>query len=140
MSKRTCFLMLALFFVSLVSINCSVIGESEADISTVTIVSPSDAATTERLAAKEVRRYLYLRTGKLFPIVRSNNKLPSKGSLIIVGQKGRPAVRTLTGENPKLASSVNSLEAQQYLLKTITFRNQQAVLVMAKRSPMSVLP
>jgi len=41
------------------------------------VIVQSDSATqAERLAAKEIRRYLYLRTGKLFPIVQTNSKLP----------------------------------------------------------------
>ncbi|MHC4748627.1 MAG: hypothetical protein ACYTFW_02015, partial [Planctomycetota bacterium] len=78
MSKSICFLTLILIFIPLLSISCSVVGEPENDVPTVTIVSPSEATTAELLAAKEVRRYLYLRTGKLLPIVQSHNKLPSK--------------------------------------------------------------
>ncbi|MHC4555741.1 MAG: hypothetical protein ACYS80_00395, partial [Planctomycetota bacterium] len=65
MSKSICFLTLILIFIPLLSISCSVVGEPENDVPTVTIVSPSEATTAELLAAKEVRRYLYLRTGKL---------------------------------------------------------------------------
>jgi len=130
MKKSTCYLTLALLSLPLISISCHT---SEVDVSTVaddvTIISPSDATTAERLAAKEIRRYLYLRTGKLLPTVQSKNKLPSKTSLIIVGQKGRPAIKTLIAKNTALASSVNSLEPQQYLLKTIAFGDYQAVLI-----------
>lgn len=130
MRRGTCYLTLALFSLLLISISCHT---SEADVldvaDDVTIVSPSDATTAERLAAKEIRRYLYLRTGKLLPIVQSNNKLLSKTSLIVTGQKDRPAVKTLSGKDKKLASSVASLEPQQYLLKTITFRKRPVVLI-----------
>jgi len=128
--RSTSLLTLALLSLLLISISCQT---SETGVSTVaddvTIVSPSDATTAERLAAKEIRRYLYLRTGKLLPIVQSKNKLPSKTSLIVVGQKGRPAVKVLTDKNKKLASSVALLEPQQYLLKTIAFGDHQAVLI-----------
>jgi len=99
------------------------------EVDTVTIVSPSDATMVEDLAAKEIRRYLYLRTGRWIPIVSSESKLPLKTSLIVIGQKNQPAIKTLTNENAKLASSVDSLESQQYLLKTVALRNQQAVLI-----------
>ena len=34
-----------------------------------TIVSPENASPLEKLAAREVRRYFYLRTGELAPVV-----------------------------------------------------------------------
>jgi len=124
--RSTSLLILALLTLPLISISCQTF---ETEVSTVTIVSPSDATAAERLAAKEIRRYLYLRTGKLLPIVQSKNKLPSKTSLIVVGQKDRPAIKTLIAKNTALASSAISLEPQQYLLKTIAFGDHQAVLI-----------
>ena len=35
------------------------------------IVCDKGASAPEKLAAKEVRRYVYLRTGKLLPIIRA---------------------------------------------------------------------
>jgi len=130
MKNCTCFLTLTLLSILLISISCHT---SEADVlnvaDNVTIVCPSGVMAAENLAAKEIRRYLYLRTGNLVPIVQSKNKLPSKTSLIVIGQKNRPAVKTLIAKNTELASSVNSLEHQQYLIKTITFGDHQAVLI-----------
>ena len=122
MRKGVRFLTLALLSVLLVSISCSVNRGTESDVSTITIVSPSEATTAECLAAQEVRRYVYLRTGKLLPIVRSDKNLPSKTPLIIVGQKDRPAIRRITDKNAELASSIGSIESQQYLIKTIVSR------------------
>lgn len=129
MRKGIRFLMLAVLFVSLAVIGCSANHQTEVDVSTVTIISPSDATTAECLAAQEVRRYVYLRTGKLLPIVHSGKNLPSKTSLIIVGQKDRPSIRTITDKNAGLPSSANSLKPQQYLIKTINFRDRQALLI-----------
>ncbi|HUT46366.1 MAG TPA: hypothetical protein VMX36_08770, partial [Sedimentisphaerales bacterium] len=84
MIKGIRFLTPAVLFVSLASTGCSVNRGPESEVSAVTIISPSDATTAECLAAQEVRRYVYLRTGKLLPIVRSDKNLPSKTSLIIV--------------------------------------------------------
>jgi len=70
MIKGIRFLAPAVLFVLLASVGCSVNRGPESEVSAVTIVSPSDATITECLAAQEVRRYLYLRTGKLPPIVR----------------------------------------------------------------------
>ncbi len=131
MTKKNAWLStVALVFMLLVSTGCT---PGTADVSVavdaVTIVSPKDATEAEHLAAKEIRRYLYLRTGKLLPIVQSDGKLPSKTCLVVVGQKNRPAIKALVGKDAKLTSSVRSLEPQQYLLKTITRRKQQAVLI-----------
>ena len=95
MRKGIQLLTLTVLCVSLVSIGCSLNRGTGADVSTITIISPSDATTSEYLAAQEVRRYVYLRTGKLLPIVRSDKNLPSKTSLIIVGHKDRPAVKSV---------------------------------------------
>jgi alpha-glucuronidase len=129
MRKGVYLLMLAVFSLSPGLISCSLNREQRADVSNITIVSSSDATTTECLAAKEIRRYVYLRTGKLLPIVRNSKNLPSKTPVIIVGQKDCPAVRAITDKNPELASSTNSLQSQQYLIKTINFNDRQAVLI-----------
>ena len=42
----------------------------------ITIVEPPKAALPERLAAREIRRYLYLRTGELVPIVAADSERP----------------------------------------------------------------
>ena len=122
-------MMLILFCALFVSMSCSTIHRDTTDAVAVTIISPSEATTTESLAAKEVRRYVYLRTGKLLPIARSRDKLPAGTSLIIVGHKDHPAVQTLTVQNPTLASSIASLEPQHYLLRTTRFRNQRVILI-----------
>jgi hypothetical protein len=129
MSRNIFLLALILFCAPLFCIGCSVIAGRSADAPAFTIVSPSNATTVEDLAAKEVRRYVYLRTAKLLPIVRSKDGLLARTALIVVGQKDRPAVRAITAKDAKLASSVGSLEAQQYLLRTMNIGNRQAVLI-----------
>ena len=131
MTKKNAWLStVALVFMLLVSTGCTPgTADVSAAVDAVTIVSPKDATEAEHLAAKEIRRYLYLRTGKLLPIVRSSGKLPSKTSLVIVGQKNRPAIKALLNKDAKLTSSVRSLEPQQYLLKTLNYRRPQAILI-----------
>jgi len=129
MGKGIHFLIPALLFISLASTGCSVNRQVDANASTVTIVSPYGATTAEYLAAQEVRRYVYLRTGKLLPIVRSDNNLPSNTSFIVVGQKDRPAVKRMIAENAELTSTIDSLESQQYLIKTIDSENRQVLLI-----------
>jgi hypothetical protein len=67
-----------------------------------------DTTDRERLAAQEVRRYVYLRTGEL------PGKTGQQGT-IVIAQKNSPAV---TDEAVRTAS--RDLQAQQYVLKTIT--------------------
>ncbi|MFH1716120.1 MAG: malectin domain-containing carbohydrate-binding protein [Planctomycetota bacterium] len=129
MSRRTCFLVLISCCAALAVIGCSAMQGPKGGNPSVTIVSPSDATIPERLAAKEIRRYLYLRTGKVVPIVQSDGRLPSTAHLIVVGQEGRPAVEKLAGRDTGLAALVNALGSEQYLLKTFDLANRQVVLV-----------
>lgn len=52
-----------------------------------TIVFNHEASEIEQLAAQEVRRYVYLRTGALLPI-KAASKLPHSGDLIAVASAG----------------------------------------------------
>ncbi len=97
--------------------------------SDVTIVCPGKGGVHEQLAAKEIRRYLYLRTGELLPIIWGSEKLPVKGDLIIAGQKDRKIIRDLIGTDEKLKSSVASLAAQQYQIKTLVLNGRKVVLI-----------
>ncbi|MHC4543948.1 MAG: hypothetical protein ACYSYL_05390 [Planctomycetota bacterium] len=51
----------------------------------ITFVYSSQAYGPESLAAKEVRRYLYLRTGKLLPIVQYVSSLDCEFKINIPG-------------------------------------------------------
>ncbi|MHC4623823.1 MAG: hypothetical protein ACYS4W_07960 [Planctomycetota bacterium] len=96
---------------------------------TVSIVRPAKASFAERLAAREIRRYLYLRTAELLPILESHTELPAQTHLIVVGQKGRAVVGHLTAKDAALKSSVASLGAQQHRLKTVNIENRRVVLI-----------
>lgn len=54
-----------------------------APVADVRVVYPSDADTSVLLAAKELRRYIYLRTGELTPL-EAVEVLPAAGELIVV--------------------------------------------------------
>jgi len=109
-------------------------GESE----DVAIVCSPDATSAEHLAAKEVRRYLYLRTGRL-PVIVEAGARPAWGNVsIVVGQKGSPAVRLVTGGDRKRASAVDSLKREQYLLKTIK-DGERTTLLIAGGDPIGTL-
>ena len=83
------------------------------------ICSPS-ASIQEKLAAREVRRYVYLRTGKLLPISQSNTP-PADTDAILVARADRPIVGKLL--------SVGGLGPQEYLLKTVPHQGRRVLLV-----------
>jgi len=95
----------------------------------ITIVYSSQASGPERLAAKEIRRYLYLRTGKLLPIVRYNRNLDFETGLIIIGRKDRDIIKRIQDNNAVLTSSITALKPQHYQIKTLKSMNKPVVLI-----------
>ncbi len=91
------------------------------------VVCPKEASAIERLAGKEVRRYVYLRTGALLPIVQD---VPADGTvaLIVVGRKDRPVMRAFLSD-ARLGAAVSALAAQQYLLKSSQQHGRPVVLL-----------
>ncbi len=55
----------------------------DAAAESITVVEPQQAGLPERLAAREVRRYLYLRTGQVLPIVASEWQRPLGRSIVV---------------------------------------------------------
>ena len=102
------------------------VGEEDATMPAA-VVCTKDSSSVEKLAAKDVRRYVYLRTGKLLPIV---DRLASnaEGGWIVVGTKDRPAVQALLSDNGQKAV-VAHLGPEQYVLKTLRHDGQSALLV-----------
>ncbi|MCC6125640.1 MAG: hypothetical protein IT426_11800 [Pirellulales bacterium] len=89
------------------------------------IVAAQDGAFAERLAAREIRRYFYLTTGKLLPI--ADKEVP--GAMILVGAKQRSFFKDAGALDPSLARDIESLQPEQYLLKTISHHGRRALLV-----------
>ena len=81
----------------------------------VVIVTPRETSWAENLAAREVRRYLYLRTGQLFPTVSETDRSYPSGDLIVVSRKDRDLLANI----PETAAAVRTLEPEGYLLKTL---------------------
>lgn len=95
----------------------------------ITIVYSSQASGVERLAAKEVRRYLYLRTGKLLPIMQYVSSLDFDASLIVIARKDRDIIKRIQDKYTGLASSITALKPQQYQIKTLKSMNKPVVLI-----------
>ena len=87
-------------------------------------MSPRGASQMETLAAREVRRYVYLRTGRLLPMLTEPKGMLPKGDLILVARKDRPLVRS--GADAQLLASLDSLAPQSYWLKTIPSQRSSA--------------
>ena len=91
------------------------------------IAHPHDASPLEILAAREICRYLYLRTGKLLRIV-PRSILPRDFRGFLVGEKDRPLV-TASLDDPKLQKTVRGLDPQQFLLRKIARDQREFVLI-----------
>jgi hypothetical protein len=88
----------------------------------VAVICPPSAGYQEKLAAREIRRYVYLRTGELPTIGQA-----VKGDAIVVATKERPIVNQLA--DAPLRTVVDKLEPQQYVLKTLPGTNHRVVLI-----------
>jgi len=86
-----------------------------------TIVRPAGATIREKLAAREVRRYVYCRTGQVLLIA---DKMLADGEAIVVARKDRPVVTALAD-----ATDFAALGPQQYCLLTVKRGRRRALLV-----------
>ena len=93
-----------------------------------TVVYPKEASFAERLAAREVRRYLYLRTGKLSPLVSSEELIPPSSNLILLGRQESKLVGQYAN-NKEMAGKVGKLTPQGFLLKTLNSGGRAITLV-----------
>ncbi|MBM4018140.1 MAG: hypothetical protein FJ288_07385 [Planctomycetes bacterium] len=93
-----------------------------------TIVVAADAAYAETLAAKEVRRYVYLTTGALLPLAAAD-ALPPTGDLIVVSAEDRLSWRTLEAALPPEVRRLK-VRPQQYVLHTVTQGGRKALLAL----------
>lgn len=91
------------------------------------VVCSTDASEQEKLAAREVRRYVYLRTGELLAVVEAD-ALPDEGATILVARKDRPIVARLVTD-VSLRSTIDGLGPQQYVLKTLDLGDRRLVLI-----------
>ncbi len=92
------------------------------------IVVALDASPTEVLAALEVRRYVYVRTGHLLDLVARDRLLPSNPSGIVVATK-QHAPRLAGTLDPVFAASLGALLPQEYRLRTLVRRNTQTLFL-----------
>lgn len=90
------------------------------NISDLLIIYPEDGSPTEFLAAKEIRRYIYLRTGR-FLSVMGVKSIPQTGNLILVANSNDSLVR-----NIDLGYTAKSGEI---IIKTINNNNRNVLAI-----------
>jgi len=91
------------------------------------IVISEEASALEELAAKEVRRYLYLRTGELVRIEPRADAAGVRGDAVLIMEKGHFLASRFT--DPGLRKKVEALGAEEYLLKSFPHRKSAVLLV-----------
>lgn len=108
-----------------------------ARVAPTAIIAPAEPSYAEALAARELRRYFYVRSGKLLPI--GWGKAPP-GPAIVVGSKVRPAVQTAAAGTPWQLTFA-SLHAEEYLLavRPPARPGEHPVLVVAGGDPVGTL-
>ena len=101
------------------------------------IIAPANATPVEKLAAREVRRYVYVRTGTLLPIVTDADPAPAATCRIVLGGKDGPLVQKFLAGDASLGY-INQLQPQQYRLRTLN-TSAGRVLLIAGGDPLGVL-
>lgn len=94
---------------------------------TIVIRHAADASMPEVLGARELHRYLYLRTG-LLPRLESAGTAELVGQGLTVGSKDRPLVAE-SALKAGLGGEVARLAPQQYLIRSMDRNGQRAVLI-----------
>ena len=79
------------------------------------IVLSRDASVLETLAAREVRRYVYLTSHELLPIVEVATSVPDGGDAIVVARKDRAIVGALASDD-QVKRAIAALGAEQFIL------------------------
>ena len=103
-----------------------------------TIAISKTPSLQEAYAAREVRRYLYLRTGELLPILElEGSKLPGSGNIILIGSATSPIVKAFS-ESVKIQNPDLQLKPEEYCLKTFT-QNDRKILMVTGRDAVSTL-
>jgi hypothetical protein len=97
------------------------------------IVHPENAAPLERLAAKEVRRYLYVRTGRLVAVEPREDLTRLAKETILICQKDRFLAENSAAE--ELKQKVAGLGEQEYLLETFSQKGKRVLLVAGGDGP-----
>ncbi len=100
------------------------------------IAVSSGASFSEKFAAKEVRRYLYLRMGTVARIVEHASAIPGSGPAVVVARKDRPLVKS--AGDAKLAAEIAKLGPEAYRIRTV-MKDARRIVVIAGGGDAGVL-
>ena len=93
----------------------------------VAIVRSDKASFQVRLAGREIRRYVYLRTGALMRISTPASSFKTVDG-IVIGVKGAPHLKAQV-KDKALAGRIGALGPQQYVIKTVASGSGRAVII-----------
>ena len=86
------------------------------------IVYPDGYSMKEQLAAKEIRKYIYLCSGELLEL-RSLNELPESGDYILVSSSDRSLMTSVE-------TQVNhEIQPHGFVIKSIALKNQNILII-----------
>ena len=101
----------------------------------LSVFLPPGASYAEKLAARELCRYFFLRTGRLPPIVAAPaTPQPGAGDGVLVARKDRGLLAGLRA-GADLDARIASLRPQQYLLQTIESGGRRLLVVAGGDDP-----
>jgi len=93
----------------------------------VAIYLSENSSRLETLAAKEVRRYVYLRTGSLLPLQHTVDAGSRQSDLILIAKKDDKILQEL--DDAGLKKKLNQIEGEQYILQTIAQSGRKITLI-----------
>jgi len=115
-------IIVAMFLLSaIVVVSCGVLKKGPI------IIISKDASALEELAAQEVRRYLYLRTGKLLLVEPRSNAADVRHDAIVILEKEHFLAADFS--DLELKPKVEALGAEEYVLKTFPHRRKTVLVV-----------
>ena len=94
---------------------------------TVTVVAGAGAGMPG-LAASEVQRYVYVRTGQWPELVKAGQAAPA-GDLIVVAERSSPAAMSVIGADAGVTDAVSKLGPEQYIIRTIRPKDTAITLI-----------
>jgi len=100
------------------------------------IIQAEPSFVQENLAAKELRRYIGLRTGAQSDIIDQRRNAEA-GADLIIGIKNQSYLKPYPSDL-KLSQKIEALESQQYILKTVPVAGGRVLLIVGG-DPMGVL-
>jgi len=115
-------ILLSYALVILLSLACQPSGRA------VAVYVPARASFAEKLAASEVRRYFYHRTGELLPLKTGPVKAVRGRCVIVVGDCDRAELAAFLDGSP-LEAAVDSLDDESYLLGSVNAGGGRVLVV-----------